>query len=202
MKKISSIIAVALFASIGFSSSVSAQTTTSSPTCADATWSEALLQAVPNIDTHCLEIVQRDGNYFAKVQARIVRQGARSTVVRFRQPDGSWSTSERAHPPRGFRADIAGRDVAVSQLAAGQEVNIYYGPQSPNTFTLASYQDAAPQEVEPMEVAVMEEPAPEPEPAAEPAMLPTTAGQTGWLAILGALLLLSGVVARVASKRV
>lgn len=196
MNKKLSILALCIAGAVGISGTALAQTETRTPTCDDAVWSDALLQAVPNMDQNCLEIVNRDGNYFAKAQARVVRQSVNSTVVQFRRPDGGWSPSERAHPPRGFRADIGGTEVRISDLAPRQEVNIYYGPQSPVTFTLAGYQDAAPEEVAPLEVVTAE---PEPEPA--PTMLPRTAGQTGWLAIFGGMLLLLAGLTRVVRNR-
>lgn len=180
---------LALAATAGFSVNASAQT----PTCADVVWSAALLEATPGIANHCLEMVQRGDEWYAKVQAKIVRHGANSTVVRYREHDGSWSASERAYPPRGFEAEIGGQSIPISQTAVGQELNVYAGGQGGENFTIpmlagaaaapAAAAAAAPVEVVEEEVAeVYEEPA--------PAALPSTAGQSGWLAIMGTLMLL------------
>ncbi|HKX56127.1 MAG TPA: hypothetical protein VJN01_08500 [Xanthomonadales bacterium] len=186
-----------LAATAGFSVNASAQT----PTCADVVWSAALLEATPNIANHCLEMVQRDGEWYAKVQAKIVRHGANSTVVRYREPDGSWSSAERAYPPRGFKAEIGGQEIAISQTVPGQEMNVYAGSQGGENFTIPMLAGAAAAEAvaeEAVEEEMVEE-APVEEEA--PAALPTTAGQSGWLAILGSMLLLLAGVAHVVRSR-
>lgn len=187
---------LALAATAGFSVNASAQT----PTCADVVWSAALLEATPNIGNHCLEMVERGGEWYAKVQAKIVRHGANSTVVRYREPDGTWSNAERAYPPRGFKAEIGGQEIAISQTVAGQEMNVYAGSLGGENFTipmLAGAAAVAEVEEEVVEEAVAEEAYEEEAPAA----LPTTAGQSGWLAILGTMLLLLAGVAHVVRSR-
>lgn len=182
---------LALAATAGFSVNASAQT----PTCADVVWSAALLEATPNIGNHCLEMVERGGEWYAKVQAKIVRHGANSTVVRYREPDGTWSNAERAYPPRGFKAEIGGQEIAISQTVAGQEMNVYAGSLGGENFTIPMLAGAA--AVAEVEEEVAEEAYEEEAPAA----LPTTAGQSGWLAILGTMLLLLAGVAHVVRSR-
>lgn len=186
---------LALAATAGISVNASAQ----SPTCADVVWSASLLEATPTIANHCLEMVERGGEWYAKVQAKIVRHGANSTVVRYREPDGSWSAAERAYPPRGFTAEIAGQEVAISQTVPGQELNIYAGSQGGENFTIPMLASAAPMEEVVEEEVVMEEEVVYEE--AAPAALPTTAGQSGWLAILGTMLLLLAGVAHLVRSR-
>lgn len=189
---------LALAATAGFSVNASAQT----PTCADVVWSAALLEATPGIANHCLEMVQRGDEWYAKVQAKIVRHGANSTVVRYREPDGSWSESERAYPPRGFEAEIGGQTIPISQTAVGQELNVYAGGQGGENFTIPMLEGAAVAAAAPVAAAAVEEEVVE-EPAEEaaPAALPTTAGQSGWLAIIGTMLLLVAGVSYVARSR-
>jgi hypothetical protein len=107
----------ALVASAGMSVTAMAQ----APTCSDAVWGEIKCPAVQN----CLEIVERDGAWYAKMSAKVVRQGATSTVVRFKNPDGSWGDSERTYPEEGMSAEIEGKTVEINDLIAGQEVNVY-----------------------------------------------------------------------------
>lgn len=191
---------LALAATAGFSVNASAQT----PTCADVVWSAALLEATPTIANHCLEMVERGGEWYAKVQTKIVRHGANSTVVRYREPDGSWSAAERAYPPRGFKAEIAGQEVLISQTTPGQELNVYAGSEGGENFSIpmlaassAAAPAAAPAPAAEPEPAPMEEVYEEPAPAA----LPTTAGQSGWLAILGVMLLLLAGFAHLVRSR-
>lgn len=143
---------LALLASAGFSVNTSAQT----PTCADVVWSAGMLEATPNIANHCLEMVRRGEEWYAKVQVKVIRHGANSTVVRYREPDGSWSAAERAYPPRGFSAEIADQEVLISQTAPGQELNVYASSQGGENFTIPMLAEILP------EAAVETEPAPEP----------------------------------------
>lgn len=113
------------------------------PTCADVVWSPALLENNPTIAKHCLELIERGGEWYAVVQAKVIRHGANSTVVRFREPDGSWSSTERTYPPRGFAAEIVGQQVLISQAAEGQELNVYASSQGGENFTIPMLDAAA-----------------------------------------------------------
>ena len=121
MKKSLLLSCVALAAVSGFSASAMAQ----APTCADVVWGENALVDNPGVKDNCLEVVQRDGAWYARMRAKVVRQGASSTVVRWQNTDGTWGASERTYPPRGFMASVDGQDVQISQLQPGQEVNVY-----------------------------------------------------------------------------
>jgi hypothetical protein len=134
---------LALATAAGFSVNASAQT----PTCADVVWSQALLEATPSIADHCLELVERGGEWFARIQTKIVRHGANSTVVRYREPDGSWSAAERTYPPRGFTAEIGNQEVPISQTAEGQELNVYASSSGGENFTIPMLSAAQPMEV-------------------------------------------------------
>lgn len=132
MKKSIYVSLLGLMAAAGFSMNLAAQT----PTCADVVWSASLLESNPNISKYCLEMVQRGPEWYAVVQAKVVRHGASSTVVRFRELDGSWSSAERVYPPRGFAAEIAGQEVTVSQAVPGQELRVYASSQGGENFTI------------------------------------------------------------------
>lgn len=163
-----------------FSLDANAQT----PSCDNIVWNATALERLPTAEQHCLEVVERNGAWYAKMRARIVRQNPASTTVRFQNADGSWSDSERVHPPRGMMAELEGREVRIVDMSPGQEVNVY--ALSDEYFSVpAEVAAAEPEAAEP-------EPAPavEPEPAYEeaPATLPTTAGNANWLAVMGMLL--------------
>ncbi len=160
-------------------------------TCADLTWSAERLELNSNIANVCLELVDRNGGTFAKLRARVVRQGVNSTVVQYQQPNGTWSPSQRVFP-EGFEALIAGKNVRIADLAPRQEVNVYIGGEG--NFTLpAPVVAAAPPPPPP--------PAPEPEPEPEPVALPTTATQLPLFALLGGLLMLMGGLVSVVRTR-
>ena len=187
MKKTILIPTLILLFGMGFTVSASA----ANYTCADLTWSAERLELNSNIANVCLELVDRNGGTFAKLRARVVRQGVNSTVVQYQHPDGSWSPSQRVFP-EGFEALIAGKNVRISDLAPRQEVNVYI--KGEGNFTLpAPVVAAAPPPPPP--------PAPEPEPEPEPEALPTTATQLPLFALLGGLLLLMGGLVSVVRTR-
>lgn len=193
MKKSNLVCTVLFTTSAMFSVSAMAQ----SPTCDDVVWNAAVLERTPTMADHCLEVVQRDGAWYAKTTAKVVRQGVNSTVVRYLNRDGSWGESERAYPPRGFTANIAGQDVKIADLAAGQEVNVYVMDHENFDIPMLASASAAPM------AAADPEPEPEPEPAYEPApaALPSTAGQANWLAVMGSLLMLMAAAVHVGRNR-
>jgi hypothetical protein len=187
MKKTILIPTLILLIGMGFTVSASA----ADYTCADLTWSSERLAKNANIANVCLDVVDRNGGTFAKLHARIVRQGVNSTVVQYQRPDGTWSASERVFP-EGFEALIAGKNVRISDLAPRQELNVYIRGQ--DNFTLpAPVVAAAPPPPPP--------PAPEPEPEPEPVALPTTATQLPLFALLGGLLMLMGGLVSVVRTR-
>lgn len=172
--------ALLLLAVLPFSLTAQAQT----PSCDNITWNATALERLPTAPNHCLEVVERNGAWYAKMRARVVRQGPASTTVRFQNADGTWSNSERVHPPRGMTAELDGREVRISDMGAGQEVNIY--ALSDEYFTVPAQMAAE----EPAPAASEPEPAAEPAYEAAPAVLPKTAGNANWLALTGALLVL------------
>lgn len=121
MKKSLLLTYVALAAVSGFSLSANAQT----PTCGDVVWAEDALMGNPILKDNCLEVVERDGAWYARLRAKVVRQGAASTVVRWQNSDGSFGSSERAYPPEGMTAFVDDKEVQISQLLPNQEVNVY-----------------------------------------------------------------------------
>jgi hypothetical protein len=185
---------VVLAASAGFSVTASAQ----APSCGDVVWGADILGRNPNIASHCLEVVDRDGVWYAKMRAKIVRQGVSSTVVRYADADGNFGASERAYPPRGFSAQIDGEDVRISDMVAGQEVNVYVIDEGNFEIPMVAV-TAEPMEMEEVVEEVVEEEVYE-EPA--PVALPTTAGQTYWFALLGSLLVLLGTAVHFVRSRV
>jgi hypothetical protein len=122
------------------------------PTCADVSWSEGLLEDTPTIAEHCLEMVRRGPEWYARIQAKVVRQGVSSTVVRYRKIDGSWSDSERVYPPKAFSAEVGERAVLISQLAPGQEVNIYASSRGGENFSIPMLEDEIDPESNPADV--------------------------------------------------
>lgn len=190
MKNLTLKVALGAVACLGFSTVASAD----GHTCADLTFTPAVYETWPFADDACLEVVKRDdGNTYARFEAQVVSQSPSGTFVRYTLQDGTMTPSRRANPPEAMKAQIAGQDIAIPDLQPRQKVNIY----------LPSSAWAQP-EAEPMEAAAAPPPPPppppEPEPEPEP-MMPATAGNAGWLAVIGGLFLLLGGALRFARQQ-
>ena len=186
---ISTLIAVG---ALGFTAAANAQDVG----CDDIIWGSEILADNPNIGDACLDVVEKQGVMAAKFTARVVRQSVNSTIVQWQLPDGSWSASQRRYPGRGTTAEINGQTVAITDMQARQEVNVYLPVNEYWTLPApepAPTAAAAPPPPPP--------PAPEPEPEPEPAALPTTATQVPAFALLGGLLLLLGGAVSVVRHR-
>ena len=130
-----------------------------------------------------------DGGTFARFEAQVVSQSPSGTFVRYTLQDGSMTPSRRANPPENIRALIAGQEKAIADLQPRQRVNIYL----PSTAWAQPEPEMASAPPPPP-------PPPEPEPEPEP-MMPTTAGNAGWLAVIGGLFLLLGGALRFARQQ-
>jgi hypothetical protein len=190
MKKLFLIPTLILLIGMGFTVTACAQDWN----CDDLTWSASRLETNPQIADHCLDVVERNGAPFAKLHARVERQGVNSTVVRYQFPDGSWGSSERVFPG-GFTANLGGEEVRIVDMAPRQEVNVYVRAAGNYSFPAAPVVAAAAPPPPPPP------PAPEPEPEPEPVAMPTTATQVNLLALLGGLLILMGGVVSVVRTR-
>lgn len=189
MRNLTLSLALGAVACLGFSTTASAQ----DMSCEDITFIPGIYERWPHADDTCLELVTRDdGNTYARFEAEVVSQSPSGTYVRYTRRDGSKTPSRKVNPPEGFMASIAGRDVAIPDLQPRQTVNVYLPARA-----------WAEPEPEPMEAAAAPPPPPpppEPEPEPEP-MMPTTAGNAGWLAVIGGLFLLLGGALRFARQR-
>lgn len=162
-------------------------------TCADLNFTPAVYERWPFADEGCLEVVERGGETYARFSAEVIAQGPGGTYVRYTLQDGSLTPSRKANPPEGMEASIDGKETMINDLQVRQKVNIYlpsslWAQPAPAAATAA----AAPPPPPPPP------PAPEPEPAP---MMPTTAGNAGWLAIMGGMLLLLGGALRFGRQR-
>ncbi len=176
----------------GFVFNVSAQ-----DTCADINWKAATLERLTTVGAACLEVVDRDGRKYARMEATIAGQSPAGPVVRYTHSDGSYGSMVRTYPPEGFVAQIEGRDVDLGDLDDGQVVNVYLPDSAwhiPEPEVAAPAVAAAPPPPPP--------PAPEPEPEPEPdPVMPVTAGSLPLLALFGALFLVLGGALRYARKQ-
>jgi hypothetical protein len=190
MKKLTQIGLAAVMCA-GFS--VTAQADNHMMTCGDVTFVPAVYERWPHADDACLEVVNRGGEDYARFEAEVVSQSPGGTYVRYTLQDGSQTPSRKVNPPAGFMAQISGQEIAIENLQPRQKMNVYL-PLRTAMVQPEPEPAAAPPPPPPPP------PPPEPEPEPEP-MMPTTAGNMGWLAIFGSLFLLLGGALRFARQR-
>ncbi|MEE4173200.1 MAG: hypothetical protein V2I57_03015 [Xanthomonadales bacterium] len=186
MKNLTLRVALGAALCLGFTATANAD----GHTCADAEFAPAVLERWPHAPDTCLEIVERDGKKFARFEAEVVSQSPSGTYVRYTRQDGSKTPSRKVNPPDGFMAQIGGQNMAIEDLQPRQTVNVYL----PEALAFPK--------PEPMAAAAPPPPPPPPPPEPEPEpMMPTTAGNAGWLAVMGGLFLLLGGALRFARQQ-
>ena len=171
-----------------------AQTTT----CSDLQFSAEVLSRFPEAASACLDVVEKNGEEFARFNAELVSASNNRVRVRFEKPDGSMTDPYSFTPGPNARVRIGNRNYRYRELSAGQTMNIYLPP---DRFEIVTHEDEmadfATTTAAVSTVAVMAEP--EPEPAS--ASLPKTAGLLPLLGLAGALLLSFGGLVRVVRSR-
>ena len=98
---------------------------TAQVTCADIEWSAETRANYPPIEDACLEMVERGGVTYARLHARVLRDGTRSVVIQYEHNDNSWGAPREVTPPEGFRVLTDGGMLAVNDLERNQELNVY-----------------------------------------------------------------------------
>jgi hypothetical protein len=169
--------AVSVVCTIGAIAVSHAQTVT----CQNAQYSPELLTRFPNLAQACSSIVQKGGEDYAVVKARLDRINASGTVqVRVKQADGSYSKQVTIKPKSDLRVQVNGKPVQVRDLATGQEITAYVKVREP-VMALAPAEESAPIEPTPIE-----------EPEQMAAALPATASMLPLLGLLGGVSMLFG----------
>jgi LPXTG-motif cell wall-anchored protein len=154
--------------------------------CERVEFSQEVLARFPNIRQACLDVINKDGQEFAVVQAELIRVSGRRLTVRVRLPDGTRSEPRAISVANNFRVNINGRSTRIQDVAVGQELTAYVRVSDPG-IALAP--------AEPTETVVFTpvpaEPEPEPVASAEPEM-PKTATPLPLLGAFGIALLALG----------
>jgi hypothetical protein len=111
---------------------VAAQAPAQSPTCKTAEYSEAVIEALPDVRDLCLRIEKREGNEFAVVQAEVSRVHRQDALeVRFKRPDGSKSPSRYFKTAPERRILVEGKSMRVQDVTVGQELTAYIQVRKP-----------------------------------------------------------------------
>jgi hypothetical protein len=156
-------------------------------TCGNIAFSSDISSRFPNARAACIDIVERDGMPYAHFKARIVRVSGNTVEAQFVAPDGTTSRIVEFTPPSTARVRIENRSYRYSELARGQELDVYLPPdrwafavaQDPVDFAAAPSIEAVPLREPAQQVAALPSSA---------SRLPATAGFLPWLAALGTFL--------------
>mgnify|MGYP001811898642 FL=1 len=107
---------------MALASTASAQTDL---TCDDIEFAYAVTSVYPDVADACLDVVESNGERFAKTTVELLRTGNSSATFRFKHADGSTGPSHRVELPSDWRANIGGRQYRIRELSRGQELNVY-----------------------------------------------------------------------------
>lgn len=94
-------------------------------TCDDIEFAADLVADYPDIADGCLEIIEKDGERFARLELEVLREGWKTLLVHYKLRDGGWSSPREVTPPEEWRASLSGRDVEVKDIPKGQLLNVY-----------------------------------------------------------------------------
>ena len=94
-------------------------------TCDDIEFAADLVADYPDIGDACLEIIEKGGDQFARLELEVLREGQKTVLVHYKLRDGGWSSPREVTPPEEWRASLSGRDVEVKDLPKGQLLNVY-----------------------------------------------------------------------------
>lgn len=118
-KLIASLSALPLLA---FAALASAQTDL---TCDDIDFTPAVTSQYPDIAKACQDVIEVDGERFAKATVRLTRTGNNRASFRFLHTDGTTGETHRIDLDPSWRANIDGREYRIRDLGPGQELNVY-----------------------------------------------------------------------------
>jgi hypothetical protein len=97
--------------------------------CRDITFTGPVAREFPNARDACLGVVTRDdGRQYARFQARVRNVRGNTVEAEFKMPDGSYGRTVSVTPEPSARVRIGGRSYRYSELARGQELDVYLPP--------------------------------------------------------------------------
>ncbi len=94
-------------------------------TCDDITFTYEMTSRFANIGDACLDVVEVDGERFAKMSVELVTTGNNRASFKFKMPDGSYGPTQSVKLDPSWRSKIDGRNYRIRELGRGQELNIY-----------------------------------------------------------------------------
>jgi hypothetical protein len=101
-------------------------------TCKSANFSQAVLDRFGSIRYSCLEIVERNGEPHAVLNAEVIRVSPPTVIVKFKRADGGFSNSYRFTPAEDHEFNLdGGRKTKLRDLTATSILRIYVPVDAP-----------------------------------------------------------------------
>ena len=94
-------------------------------TCADINFTPDMRAKYLDIDDACLDVVEVNGERFAKMTVELVRTRNNRATFRFLEADGGRGPTQTIELDSSWRANINGRSFRLRELDRGQQLNIY-----------------------------------------------------------------------------
>jgi hypothetical protein len=94
-------------------------------TCDDIEFDARAVEAYPQVQDACLEVVDQDGTLYAHLRARVIQNWTTSLIVQYWHAEGEWGALTRATPPEGFTVMVNGAPTSIEQLRPNQEVHLF-----------------------------------------------------------------------------
>lgn len=154
-------------------------------TCGDIEWESVVTDRYPNIANACDAVVERNGRLFARIEVEVLRARGNNLTFRVLNNDGTSGGSYTQNLGTSWRANIGGRSYRARDLMRGQQLNVYL----PSDRWAVIHEDADGPDIED---AIPLEDAP---------VLPKTASQLPLAGVLGAALMLAGLVFTLLRRR-
>lgn len=94
-------------------------------TCADIEFDARAVEAYPQVQEACLEVVEQDGALYAHLRARVIQNWTTSLIVQYWHAAGEWGPVTKATPPDGFTVNVNGRATPIDQVQPNQELHLF-----------------------------------------------------------------------------
>jgi hypothetical protein len=100
-------------------------------TCQNAKFSAAVMERFPRVREACLEVLNRDSQYYAVFKAKLVRVSQSNVRIEPKLPDGSYAEARQVKVSPRRRVLVDGHAVGFDELALGQELTVYIEVSAP-----------------------------------------------------------------------
>ena len=159
-------------------------------TCDEVVFTEEITSKFADAHNACIEVVERDGQSFVKMNVEFLSSSGGRLTFRFKNKDGSFGPTHSVSPGSDWRANIAGRSLRARDLTRGQELSVYLPSDR-----WEAHVTSTDMVVETFSLIIITRA------EAEPMMLPSTASKMPLFALFGVLALLGAGMIRVKRRQ-